>query len=130
MANSAEYKTMIENTTNLRLAIKFNLTPLSGALLARGLISTDNGAKLRNPHLPQTDRAAELVEFVQNKVQQNPQHYYTFLDVLREDRDEYADILRKLDQSLSKQESKAAQPSIKHTVKQHANRGQGYTILI
>ena len=133
MANSAEYNTIIANTNDLRLAVQFNLVSLSGTLLAKRLISAENDIELRYPQHTDVERAAKLVGLVQNKVQQNSQHFYTFLDVLRRDKEQYADILRKLNQSLSSKtnsrESKVA--SINLAIKEHDACGaQGYILLV
>ena len=94
--SSAEYDTMITLTTDLQLATKSDLTFLSGALLGENLISSRNGSELRNVAHSEEDRAARLVELIQDKVKQNPQHYYTFISVLEKNQDYYSDILKKL----------------------------------
>jgi hypothetical protein len=94
--NSAEYDTMINLTPDLRLAVKSNLTPLSGDLFAENLISSSSEEEMRNDVHSKEHRAAEVVKLVQDKVKQNPQHYDTFIRVLWRDHDCYSDILQKL----------------------------------
>ena len=94
--NSAEYRTLIELTNDVRLAVRSDLISLSGALLSAGLISPDNDAELRNTVHSEAERAARLVELVQIKVRQNSRHYHTFVDIILKDQDLYTDILEKL----------------------------------
>ena len=46
--NSAEYRTMIDLTNELRVAVQSELMFLSGSLLAVRLISPEGDAELRN----------------------------------------------------------------------------------
>lgn len=96
MTNSSEYNTLISNTAELALAVRPNLISLSEAMQAARLISLDNASELRNVQHIEAQRAARLVELLLIKVQLNPQHFYTFLEVLQRDQDQYADILRKV----------------------------------
>ena len=97
MADSAEYKTMIHLTTELRLALKSELISLSGLLLASRLISQEGDAELRNITHSEAERSARLVELVQNKVRQNPRHYLSFISILQGNQDQYRDILERLE---------------------------------
>ena len=97
--NSPEYRTLIDLTSELGLAVRSNLISLSGALLSARLISPDNDTELRNKFHIEADRAARLVELVQNKVRQNFRHYYTFVGILRGTPGQYSDILQKLDRA-------------------------------
>ena len=87
---------MIACTVELRAAVSNSLIQLSGYLLARGLITTDNDLELRNEMLSQASRAANLVELVQRRVQLDPQNYFKFINILKEDIAYYSDILRHL----------------------------------
>ena len=92
--NSAEYKTMIDLTSQLRLAVKSELISLSGSLLSKWLISPEGDAELRNINLSEVQRSAKLVEMVQYKVQQDSRHYWFFIGILKENQDHYRDILQ------------------------------------
>ena len=89
---STELDIIIKATLKLQLSVQDHLVPLGGALLAEHLISRDNYAFLRNEHLPKRSRAAELVDLVTTKVQQNPENYYTFVRILSKDKSLYADV--------------------------------------
>ena len=97
--NSAEYSTLIDLTSGLRLAIRSELISLTGSLLATRLISLDNDNELRNTAHSEVERSARLVELVQNKVRQNPRHYHSFIGILQENQDQYRDILQQLEQT-------------------------------
>jgi hypothetical protein len=102
--NSAEYRTMIDLTSKLRLVVRPELISLTGSLLASRLISPDNDTELRDTaHSGEVERSAKLVELVQNKVRQNHHHYHTFVGILQGNEDQYRDILQRLDQAYQKQ---------------------------
>ena len=94
--NSPEYRTLQHHTTDLCLAVKQNLTSLSGALFADKLITQGSSDDLRNPMHSIEDRAAKLVGLVQDKVQQDSQNYGTFIKVLQKDLSQYGGILSSL----------------------------------
>ena len=97
MSATPEYSTLISLTAELSHAIQPNLVPLSDSLKAEFLISPNNASQLRNPMLPEADRAAKLIDIIQNKVIQNPHHYHTFVRVLEsQGRDYYKDVLSRL----------------------------------
>ena len=97
MSATPEYSTLISLTAELRHAVQSNLVSLSDSLKAEFLISPENASQLRNPMHPEADRAAKLVDIIQNKVIQNPHHYHTFVRVLEsQGRDYYSDILSRL----------------------------------
>ena len=97
--DSPEYRTIIDLTRELRLAVGSDLISLSGALLSSGLISPDNDAELRNTVRSEPERSARLVELIQKKVLQNPRHYHTFVGILHGHQHQYyLDILQKLEQ--------------------------------
>ena len=95
--NSAEYSTLIDLTSELRLAVRSELISLTGSLLAARLISLDNDIELRNTTHSKAERSARLVELVQNKVRQNPRHYHSFIGILQGNQDQYRDILQRLE---------------------------------
>ena len=91
-----EYLAMIKATVRLTNAVKNELTPLSQELVARELISVDQGVELRNRNLGAVDRAANLVALVTNKVGQDRKNFYVFVEILTEDRSVYKEILEDL----------------------------------
>ena len=97
-----EYSTLIELTSELRLAISSELISLTGSLLAVRFISLDNEIELRNPAHSERERSARLVGLIQNKVRQNPRHYHTFISILQGNQDQYRDILQRLEHTYQK----------------------------
>ena len=95
-----EYKTLVHLTSALQLAVKTQLTPLGGELVSSGLITPGRYRVLRNSIHTEEDRAADLVQLIQDKVQQNPQCYQVFVSVLEKDRSQYGDILQTLHQTM------------------------------
>ena len=87
--NSLEYKTLVHLTSALQLAVKTQLTPLGGKLVSSGLMTPERYRVLRNSMHSEEDRAADLVQLIQDKVQQNPQWYQIFASVLEKDRSQY-----------------------------------------
>ena len=104
MENSAEYRTMIDLTSELRLAVRSELVTLTGSLLASRLISLDNDIEMRNTARSEVERSAKLVELIQNKVRQNPRHYHSFIGILQGNQDQYRDILQRLEQTYQEQQ--------------------------
>ena len=104
--NSAEYSTLIDLTSELRLAVRSELISVTGSLLASRLISLDNDIELRNTGHSEVERSARLVELVQNKVRQNPRHYHSFIGILQGNRDQYRDILQQLEQTYQAHQQK------------------------
>ena len=98
--NSVEYKTLVHLTSALQLAVKTQLTPLGGELVSSRLITPGRYHVLRNSMHPEEDRAADLVQLIQDKVQQNPQWYQVFVSVLEKDWSQYGDILQTLHQTM------------------------------
>ena len=99
METSVEYKTLVHLTRDLQYAVKGDLLDLGAELVAKGLITIDDYEEIRNPRNPRKERAADLVQLVQNKVQQNAQYYHVFKTVLEKDCLQYSDILEKLHQT-------------------------------
>ena len=56
--NSAEYRTLIDLTSELRLAVRSDLISLSGDLLSARLISPNNDAELMNTFRSDAERSA------------------------------------------------------------------------
>ena len=102
MATSVEFRTLLVLTPDLQLAVKADLLHLGAKLMAKGVITSDKYEELKNYHISPANRAADLVQLVQDKVQQNAQHYYTLTDAFESDRGQYGDILEKLQQTYKK----------------------------
>ena len=94
--SSPEYRTLIKLTDDIEVALRDSLVEIGSKLVASELITPIQARNIRNPNNPAELRAAELVGYIQTKVQQNPKHYGTFIDVLKEDQVQYDDILKKL----------------------------------
>ena len=92
-----EYDAIIKTTAKLTRAVKNELTPLSQELVARELISVDQGVEMRNGNVGAVDRAANLVALVTNKVEQNRKNFYRFVEALIDNRSVYKDILESLE---------------------------------
>ena len=85
---------MVSCTTKLTAAVCNDLVRLSGCLLEKGLISQENASGLRNRNIEEADRAACLVDLVQQKVKLDSRNYVQFTSILEEDEHHYSDILR------------------------------------
>jgi hypothetical protein len=92
---------MVSCTTKLRTAVCNDLVRLSGCLLEKGLISQENDSGLRNRSVEEADRAARLVDLVQQKVKLDSRNYVLFTSILEEDEHHYSDILRILREAYS-----------------------------
>ena len=95
--NSPEYRTIIQCTPDLTIALRGDLTKLSGELLAAGLIADDNAAALRNQFIGEAERAAQLMGFVRNRVSLDTSNYHSFIRVLEKRKADHIDILQILD---------------------------------
>ena len=71
LRDSAEFKTLLDLTPELQLAVKTQLTPLGGHLVAVGLITLDEYGWLINHTLREDKQAAYLIRLIQQKVQQD-----------------------------------------------------------
>ena len=103
MAQARDYNvyfTLQEYVPDIRTAVKANLTQLSGALLAKHLISSENDVKLRDRAQNEEDRAADLVTLVMDQVKLNPDNYKTFVDILKESGPHFRHIIQRLPRPL------------------------------
>lgn len=98
MANTAEFITLTQCTPQLTDAVKDELDRLSGELLSVNLISSDNDADLRNPHVSIAHRAADLVGLVRNKVCLDRNNYQVFIQVLMRREADHKSILKILEE--------------------------------
>ena len=95
-SRSIEYRTLLRLTGDIELAVQDHLVAIGSQLVASDLITPTQSREIRNTHNPVDSRAADLVGYIQGKVQQNPEHYQAFIDVLKSDLAQYGDILKKL----------------------------------
>lgn len=95
-SNTPEYRTLVAKTEDLSLALRSNLISIGGALFSRELISHDDYSSVRNPMHSESQRAANLVSLIQEKVLQSAQNYHVFIEVLEEDLTQYSTILSRL----------------------------------
>ena len=95
-SGSAEYRTLVRLTSDIQVAVKNSLVSLGGALVSAELIEPGQYDGIKNEHNSPELCAANLVGYVQTKVQQNRQHYHTFIGVLKGNQAQNKDILRKL----------------------------------
>ena len=96
MSNPKECDILRKATPQLESAIRETITPLCAKLLARGLIDRDQRIKLRNAARDKVERAADLVDIIAGKVEQDPKNFYTFIEVLQESGDTYAEVLQRM----------------------------------
>lgn len=88
-------------TVELRNAVSNNLVNLSGYLLKHGLISEHNEHEIRNEYTPEANRAAKLIDMIQNKVKESHENYDKFIEILKEaDSEYYKGTLKILDETL------------------------------
>ena len=80
-----EFRTLVAKTDSLRLALQHDLVPTGGALVGREVISPNQYASLRNRLYSEADRAADLIQWIQEKIQRcEIQIYHTFVEVLQQ----------------------------------------------
>ena len=78
-----EYQTLVRCTRDLQLGVKMELISLGAELVSAELITPEQYHEARNPYISREMRAADLVEFVQLKVKQDPECFHVFIDVLK-----------------------------------------------
>jgi hypothetical protein len=99
MANSPEYNSMVDCTPELRLCVQSSIISLCGELLRARLINEDKEKSLRNRSIEETDRAAELVSLVTNKVLEDHENYHKFVAILKKDERRYKTELALLEKT-------------------------------
>ena len=97
--NTPEYLTIVAKTEDLRLALQHDLISIGGSLMSCGFISPDQYSKLRNRMFTESERAADLVQWIQDKVAGSARSYDTFTGVLQQDTMQYSHILSTLQQT-------------------------------
>ena len=91
-----EYRALRKATGKLTRAVKNNITSICAELAANDLITPDQQKEFRNPHHDAVERAADLVQFLTDRVEQDPSNYHTLVAILDEDRGTYKDVLEYL----------------------------------
>ena len=91
--NSPEYFCIVKATGKLTRALKNNVTPICADLVSTHLITPNQQRKLRNSNHDALDRAADLVAYLTDKVEENPANYHTLVKILEEDITTYQDVL-------------------------------------
>ena len=79
-----EYRTLVRHTADLLVAVKMELISIGAELVSAELITPDQYDEIINPYRSPAERAARLVRFVQVKVQQDPQFYDIFVDIIKD----------------------------------------------
>jgi hypothetical protein len=77
MGDSAEYRCLVSNITQIESAIQSDVVPLCAALVASQLISS--GAYEHIISLPTIARAGKLISFILERVKMEPQSYHVIL---------------------------------------------------
>ena len=100
MTDSSEFKALIDCVPSLRIAVQANLISLSGELLAARIISVDKERALRNRNVDENERAADLVDSVVLKVQENPsENFGVFMKILHKDKKQFKVLIARLEES-------------------------------
>lgn len=99
--NSAEYRTTRRLARDLQLAFQNDLTNLSLSLQGTDpmLLTANNAAEVRNKMLTDAERAAKLVQYIQVKVESDPNCYHALVEVLTRNSRYYSSILEKLNKT-------------------------------
>ena len=100
MANSPEYRTIIQLTPELTTALRNDLVKLSDELLAEDLISDNNAANLKDSsHNTADHRVSSLIALIRNRIKLDSENTYrSFVDVLKRRLSDHKIILRHLDE--------------------------------
>ena len=78
-----EYRTLVRCTADLELGMKMELISLGAKLVSAELITPEQYHETRNLCISWEKRAADLIEFVQVKVRQDPECFHVFVDILK-----------------------------------------------
>ena len=94
MANTQEFITIQKLAPKIKLAVQKNVATLACTLFSKdGLISSGSyGYLCKNIH-DEEERAHRLVLCVINKVEQNADNYYIFVQALLEEKALYKEVL-------------------------------------
>jgi hypothetical protein len=112
MADTPEYNALCDCVPALRISAQANLLSLSGELLAARIISVDKERDLRNRHVDVGDRAAEFVDLVLLKVQEDHKNFNEFMKILYKEKDQYKTVIAKLEDEYQSYSEKLAIPTM------------------
>ena len=103
--NSAEYRTVCRLARDLQLAFQNDLTSLSLSLQGTDpmLLTANNAAAVQNEMYTDAEQAAKLVNYIQVKVESNPNCYHALVEVLKRNSRYYRDILEKLNKTFAEE---------------------------
>ena len=95
--NTAEFRAMIQSTSDLTNAVKLDIRSLCDDLLDVGIIAPDNHSTAINQLIDVSQRASQLVSLIRTRVQLNPSNFHKFIRILLKRASVYQDILEILD---------------------------------
>ena len=97
--NTVEFRTIKMNMDKLLLSFKNNISLISliFKLTSLGLISIEQGRAIRNRYVGIEEQAADLIDIIINKIEENEANYRTFITVLRDSGATYKDVIRNLE---------------------------------
>ena len=121
-SGSVEYKTLKDNIETLKLAISSGPQSVVAKLVNVGLVSHVMYKMISTSSASESDRAAGVLELVEQKVLLNPQCYYTFVAVLLDDEMHFGSILQKLQDTYQSYEQKSR-------FSQGATKGMSHKII-
>ena len=104
--NSPEYRAIVKATGKLTKVFRNNLTSICAELFTNDLITPDQRRGLINPNHEALERAADLVQLLTDKVEEDSVKYHTLVKILEEDSATYKDVLECL-----------SLPDLDHTIK-------------
>ena len=95
--NTSEYDAIIKYIDKIALSAESDLIDLSLRSTREGLITPTQGQEMINTCMTPKHRASVFSYTILDRVQQNSDNYYKFVDVLRESELTHTDIVRQLD---------------------------------
>ena len=91
--NTEEYRKVKKSFAKISAAIAGVIGPTCNELLSVGLITNGQKEAARNGMIGASDRASDLVSLILNKVDQDSQNFYTFVEVLKGDLETFQTVL-------------------------------------
>lgn len=84
--NTPEYQALTSPTVSyeLRRVFRYGILDLSLYMLVEKKVISWDDFELTYRHVPRGKRADMLIEILQKRVQENPEHYHTFVQVLQD----------------------------------------------
>ena len=97
MANSPELRALCDCIPALRISAQANIISLIGELFAAHIISIKKERALRNRKVEVDERAAELVDLVLLRVQEDRENFNKFMKILHKDKVQYWTVITTLE---------------------------------